>query len=93
MSSEPKAGIAGVKDIDGVCRLIRDYTLPGDLIVDLYAGMGTTLIAAAIEGRRATGAEIDPDTYAKAQARIAKGWTPSLFNAPGEKAEQSEMFG
>ncbi len=85
--------ITGQKPVDLMRAIVRDYTLPGDLVADPFSGSGTTLIAAATEGRRGIGAELDPDTYAAAQARIAKGWTSSLFSAPGEKAEQSEMFG
>lgn len=60
-------------------KLIRDYSLPGDLIVDPYAGGATTLLAAVIEGRKAIGAERDPDTFAKAVKRLRRGWTPELF--------------
>jgi site-specific DNA-methyltransferase (adenine-specific) len=59
--------------------LIRDYTRPGDLVCDPTAGAGTTLLAAAIEGRRAVGAEMDRDTYTAARARLAEGYTPSLL--------------
>ena len=58
--------------------LARDYTKPGDLICDPCAGAATTLIAAASENRRAIGAEVDPETFALAQRRIAAGYTPSL---------------
>jgi hypothetical protein len=43
-------------------------------------GGATTLIAAAMEGRRAVGSEMDLKTYALAQARIAKGHTPDMFS-------------
>lgn len=56
--------------------IVGDYTNPGDVVVDPCAGGGTTLIAAAELGCTAIGAELDPETYAKAQARIAKGYTP-----------------
>lgn len=59
--------------------LVRDYTKPGDLVCDPCAGAATTLIAAATENRRAVGAEVDPKTYEIARARIAQGYTPSLF--------------
>ncbi len=59
--------------------LVRDYSKPGDLVCDPCAGGGTTLLAAAIEGRRAIGAEVDPDTHAKATRRLAAGYTPDLF--------------
>jgi DNA modification methylase len=41
------------------------------LVIDPTAGGGTTLIAARLEGRRAMGAEVKPDSYAKALARCA----------------------
>jgi len=71
--------LAGGKPLDLMRAIIRDYTKPGDLVCDPCAGGGTTLIAAATEGRRAIGAEIDPETHAKAMLRIKRGYTPSLF--------------
>jgi site-specific DNA-methyltransferase (adenine-specific) len=71
--------VVGGKPLWLMRAIIRDYTKPGDLIVDPCAGGGTTLIAAAMEGRRAIGAEIDPETYAKAKRRISAGYTPSMF--------------
>lgn len=68
----------GGKSLDLMRALVRDYTCPDDLIVDPCAGGGTTLLAAAIEGRRAIGAEIDPQTYDKACRRLAAGYTPQL---------------
>lgn len=59
--------------------LVRDYSRPGDLICDPCAGGGTTLLAAAIEGRRAVGAEMDPAHFEIAQKRLGRGYTPSLF--------------
>ena len=56
--------------------IVRDYSEPGDLVCDPCAGGGTTLLAAVIEGRRAIGAERDPDTFAKAVARLRRGYTP-----------------
>tara|TARA_R110000868_G_scaffold130669_1_gene340393 strand:+ start:96 stop:845 length:750 start_codon:yes stop_codon:yes gene_type:complete len=50
--------------------LVNDYSRPGDLICDPCAGWATTLLAAAQEGRRAVGSEMDPDTYADALKRL-----------------------
>jgi site-specific DNA-methyltransferase (adenine-specific) len=50
--------------------LIRDYTRPGDLVVDPCAGGGSTLIAAVAEGRHAVGAEIDPASCELARWRM-----------------------
>ncbi len=51
--------------------LVRDYSRPGDLVCDPCAGGGTTLLAAAQTGRRAIGAELSPETHAKALKRLA----------------------
>jgi site-specific DNA-methyltransferase (adenine-specific) len=72
--------------------LIRDYTKPGDLIVDPCAGAATTLIAAAMEGRRAIGAEQDPETHAKAMRRIAAGWTSDLFSQQPIGSDNEQAF-
>ena len=44
--------------------LIRTYTDPGDLVVDNAFGSGSFLVAAAIEGRRAIGIELNVDALA-----------------------------
>ena len=58
--------------------LVRDYTKRGDLVCDPCAGAASTLLAAAMEGRRAVGSEVDPATFAVAQKRIAAGFTASF---------------
>ena len=50
--------------------IIRDYTRPGDTIVDPCAGGATTLLCADALGRNAFGMEMDAATYAIAQARL-----------------------
>jgi site-specific DNA-methyltransferase (adenine-specific) len=71
--------VVGGKPLWLMSALVRDYSRPGDLIVDPFAGGGTTLLAAAMEGRRAIGAEMDPETYAKAVKRLKRGYTTDLF--------------
>lgn len=73
------AGILGCKPLGLMRAIVRDYSRPGDLVCDPCAGGATTLLAAAIEGRRSVGAELDPDTYRKAKARLASGYTPNMF--------------
>jgi DNA modification methylase len=50
--------------------LVRDFSDPGELILDPFAGSGTTLVAAKRLGRRAIGFERMPDYAAIAQARV-----------------------
>lgn len=77
----PGAYIRGPGDIpsgrrggkpQGVMRaIVRDYSRPGDLVLDTHAGEGTTGIAAILEGRRFVGAEIDRAVWGAAQDRAA----------------------
>jgi site-specific DNA-methyltransferase (adenine-specific) len=59
--------------------LVRDYSRPGDLVVDPFAGWGSTLAAAIGLGRQALGAEIDPTVAAEGNRRIARGCQTELF--------------
>lgn len=75
--------------------LVRDYTRPGDLVCDPCAGYGTTLAAAARNGRRAVGAELDAETHAQALAYLDRyGRVVDLFAAaprPVYGGEQLEI--
>ncbi|MCH8918930.1 MAG: DegT/DnrJ/EryC1/StrS family aminotransferase, partial [Proteobacteria bacterium] len=75
------SGIIGTKPIALMSAIIRDYTRPGDLVCDPCAGMATTAIACESLGRRFVGAEIDPETHAKAIKRIANGVQLDMFGA------------
>ena len=68
----------GQKNLVGMRALIRHYSSHDDLIADPFSGSGTTMLAAAIEGRRAIGAECDEATFVKACRRLEAGWTSSL---------------
>ncbi len=51
-------------------RIVRDFTDPGDLILDPFAGSGTTGVAAIRLGRRFIGWERDPKYHAIAVKRL-----------------------
>lgn len=51
---------------------IRAWTSPGDLVLDLYAGLGSVAIACALEGRRYIGAEIDPERHRRAGLNVVQ---------------------
>lgn len=58
------------KPVGLLASLITSVTKPGDLIVDPFAGSGSTLIAAKKTGRRFIGIELDVEHFEKAQRRI-----------------------
>lgn len=72
----------GGKPLQAMRQIVCDYSDKGDTIVDLCAGNATTLIAAAIEGRRAIGAEVDPETWAKGNKRLQDRLYSPLFDGP-----------
>ena len=58
------------KPVGLLANLITSVTKPGDLILDPFAGSGSTLVAAKKTGRRFVGVELDDDFYQIAQQRI-----------------------
>ncbi|MCB0146802.1 MAG: site-specific DNA-methyltransferase, partial [Caldilineaceae bacterium] len=52
-------------------RVIHLYSYTGDVVLDPFAGSGTTCVAAASHGRHWVGFEIDPEYCARATARVA----------------------
>ncbi|MGC8834500.1 MAG: DNA methyltransferase, partial [Armatimonadota bacterium] len=61
-------------------RLIQCFTKQGALVLDPFAGAGSTLIAAARANRRAVGIEISEEYVGIARTRIAKsGVSPDLI--------------
>jgi site-specific DNA-methyltransferase (adenine-specific) len=90
-NGRPHTRVIGGKPLWLMQALIRDYSRPGDLICDPCAGGATTLLAAAIEGRRGIGAEMDPATYALACKRLGRGYTPNMFTpARAERAPATQ---
>lgn len=60
-----------VKPLDLMRYLVRLITPPEETVLDPFAGSGSTLIAAGLEGRDFVGIELDPDYVRIAQARLA----------------------
>jgi len=52
-------------------RIILTSSLPGDTILDPFAGSGTTLVVAKQLGRKAIGIEVDPEYVELTRKRIA----------------------
>ena len=70
-----------------MCELVRDFTNPGELVLDAYAGSATTGLACVTQGRRFVGWELDPVYHGIASRRLAGDEAkpqlhqPSLFGA------------
>jgi site-specific DNA-methyltransferase (adenine-specific) len=59
------------RPLDTVSYMVQNWSEPGGIVVDWFAGSGTTCVAARILERRYLAFEIDPATAAKARARVA----------------------
>lgn len=73
-----------MKPVDLVAHAIRNHTRPGDLVLDPFAGSGSTLIAAQVTGRVASVIEVDPgycDVIARRYQQTS-GDVPCLDGTP-----------
>lgn len=63
---------------------LKDFTAPGDRVLDPMAGTGSALLAALALGREAYGIELNPEFHRIAQERIAKYLPaiPGLLDSP-----------
>jgi len=80
------------KPVPLMTELVQLFSDPDNLIVDPFAGSGTTLLAAAIEGRRCIGAEMDPKTFDIAVKRLSKGYTPRMQLPAMAKPKQGALL-
>ncbi len=65
-------------------RFIRQYTRPGDMVLDFCAGVGTTCRAAVELGCRTVGIEIDPDEAEKARQWLREPVQAALPGGVGD---------
>lgn len=68
-----------VKPLDLMRWLVRLACPPGGVVLDPFAGTGTTLQAARVEGMRAVGAEYEPDYLPLIRRRLATPVQTVLF--------------
>lgn len=68
------------KPVELPARAIRNSTRPGALVIDPFAGSGSTLVAAHRENRVAVGNEIDPG-----YVNMALGWLETETGAPRQR--------
>jgi adenine-specific DNA-methyltransferase len=60
------------KPLATLAPLIRAFTMPGELVLDPFAGSGSTLLAARMLDRHYCGFELDPDYHAHARVRLCQ---------------------
>jgi len=82
--------------------IVSASSRPGAVVLDCFAGSGTTLDAARQLGRRFIGADNSEHWSQYARRRVSLPWQPALFDAPaasesrddapGEAGEQRELF-
>lgn len=60
------------KNLEILQRMILAYTNPGDVVLDLFMGSGSTAVAALRTGRLPIGTELDNEYFPKMQARVSK---------------------
>lgn len=67
------------KPLDLMERCILLFTNPGDLVVDPFAGSGTTLVAAQKHGRRYIGCDLEQRYVEAARKRLVKPFSVPMF--------------
>lgn len=60
------------KPVAALASLIRSFSLPGEFVLDPFAGSGSSCAAALLTGRRFLGMELDEAYHARATARVAR---------------------
>ncbi len=75
-----------------VARLIRFFTKSGQTVLDPFVGVGSTLKAAAIEGRRGIGIELNPKYVQIAKERLATEIRDELFACHDQQILQGDAF-
>ena len=60
------------KPLSALVPLIRSFTLPGELVLDPFAGSGSTCAAALLTGRKYVGIELDAEYFNQANSRLVR---------------------
>ncbi len=82
----------GGKSVKLFRALVRDYSRPGALILDPFAGSGTTLLASLKEGRRGIAVERDGEYVAKIRYRVAEALGEGKNSLFATRTEPDALF-
>lgn len=80
------------KPLDLLRRIVSASSDPGDLVLDCFAGSGTTLVAAEELGRRWIGVDSGAEAIATTVKRLANGSEPMGDFVRGKKAREATLF-
>ncbi|MXX87300.1 MAG: site-specific DNA-methyltransferase [Acidobacteria bacterium] len=72
--------------------VVRRHSRPGDLVLDPFAGRGTSLFSAASSGRTALGIEISPVGFVYANAKLSPAPKDQVLESLNIVAERSGSF-
>ena len=72
--------------------VVQGYTEPGDAILDPFAGRGTAIYSAAVQGRVAVGIEINPVGYVYANAKLKPGNRAAVDRRLQELADLAPQY-
>lgn len=73
-------------------KVIDDYTQPGDVVLDPFAGRGTAVYSAATKERRAIGIEISPLGFVYSNAKLKPGKYVDVIRRLEEVADSAHRF-
>lgn len=79
------------KNIDMLKRIIETSSRPGDLVLDCFAGSGTTLVAAEELGRQWIGVDIGDEAISTIKERFKNGTRPMGDYVTGKKKQEMEL--
>jgi hypothetical protein len=72
--------------------VIEDFTIEGDLVVDPFAGRGTSIFSAATRGRHAIGIEINPVGWIYATTKLRPATRSRVESRAEEIAGKARRF-
>ena len=83
-SGKEKTGYPTQKPLGVLERIIKVHTEPGDVVLDFFAGSGTTGHAAALHGRGFVLVDENPEAVNIMRSRLAE-WEPEVDVNPGSQ--------
>ena len=70
------------KPVELIQRIVNTSSNPGDTVLDIFTGSGTTPFVCKVSDRDFKGCEINPEYYSKAEERLSFGIIPQVAFPP-----------